>query len=116
MDEAYAELLDKTSGKPLSDALRQDLLSYYVDLDKPFATKQNSKAWQNLIRELDTLKATPATGIPAPAQSSPGTGRVKPLSSANSIQVERRPRDWDWPFSVKLTNPDITHCSPAGGG
>jgi hypothetical protein len=60
MDETYAELLDRTSGKPLSDALRQDLLSYYANLDKPFATKQNSKAWQNLIKELDTLKATPA--------------------------------------------------------
>jgi hypothetical protein len=74
MDETYAELLDKTSGKPISDTLRQDLLSYYADLDKPFATKQNSKAWRNLIKELDALKATPANGVPG--QSSPSTERV----------------------------------------
>jgi hypothetical protein len=55
-DETYAELLDKTSGKPISEALRRDLLSYYADLEKPFATKRNSKAWHDLIKELDTLQ------------------------------------------------------------
>ena len=64
-DRTYAELLNKTSGKPVSPALRADLLSYYADLDKPFATKQNPKAWQDLIKELDTLKSTPATDAPA---------------------------------------------------
>jgi len=58
-DESYAKLLDKTSGKPVSEALRRNLLSYYADLEKPFATKQNSKAWHVLIKELDTLKSTP---------------------------------------------------------
>jgi len=58
-DETYAKLLDKTSGKPVSEALRQNLLSYYADLDKPFATKRNSKAWRELIKELDTLKSIP---------------------------------------------------------
>ena len=52
-------MLHKTSGKPISEALRRDLLSYYADLDKPFATKRNSKAWHDLIKELDTLKLTP---------------------------------------------------------
>ena len=56
-DETYAKLLSKTTGKPVSDALRNDLLSYYADLEKPFATKRNSKAWQELINELDTLKS-----------------------------------------------------------
>lgn len=58
-DETYAKLVDKTSGKPVVDALRRDLLSYYADLEKPFATKRNSKAWHDLIKELDTLKSTP---------------------------------------------------------
>ena len=58
-DETYAKLLDKTSGKPIPEVLRQDLLSYYTDLEKPFATKQNSKAWDKLINELDTLKSMP---------------------------------------------------------
>ena len=62
-DETYAKLLGKTSGKPVSDALRTDLLSYYTDLEKPFATKRNSKAWHELIKELDTLKSTPTVGV-----------------------------------------------------
>jgi zinc dependent phospholipase C len=62
-DNTYAKLLNKTSGKPVSDALRQDLLFYYVDVTKPFATKRNSKAWHELIKQLDTLKSTPAVGI-----------------------------------------------------
>ena len=58
-DETYAELLKRTSGKPVSIALRHDLLAYYADLEKPFATKKNSKAWHELTKELDTLKSTP---------------------------------------------------------
>jgi hypothetical protein len=61
-DETYAKLLDKTSGNPISEALRRDLLSYYADLEKPFATKRDSKAWHNLTEELDTLKSTPSAG------------------------------------------------------
>jgi hypothetical protein len=57
-DETYAELLNKTTGEPISAALRTDLLSYYADLDKPFATKQKSKAWHQLVRELYILKST----------------------------------------------------------
>jgi hypothetical protein len=56
-------LLDKTSGKPVSDALRRDLLSYYADLQKPFATKRNPKAWHELIKELNTLKSTPVARV-----------------------------------------------------
>ena len=58
-DETYAKLLDRTSGKPASESLRRDLLYYYSDLERPFATKQNSKAWHKLIKELDALKSIP---------------------------------------------------------
>jgi hypothetical protein len=64
-DETYAKLLQKTSGKPVSSPLRQDFLSYYSDLEKPFATKRNTKAWQELVKELDTLKSVPVAGVPA---------------------------------------------------
>jgi hypothetical protein len=67
-DETYAKLLNKTSGKPVSDALRRDLLSYYADLERPFATKRNSKAWRELIKELDALKSTPVVGISLPTE------------------------------------------------
>ena len=45
-DETYANLLGKTSAKPISDALRRDMLAYYADLGKEFSTKKNPEAWQ----------------------------------------------------------------------
>jgi hypothetical protein len=68
-DDTYANLLNKTSGKPISDALRQDLLAYYADLERPFSTKRNAKAWHELIKELDTLKSTPAVGVSLPTEA-----------------------------------------------
>jgi hypothetical protein len=62
-DETYAKLLDKVSGKPISDALRIDILAFYADPGAPFATKKNLNAWQNVLRELDDLKAVPAAGV-----------------------------------------------------
>jgi len=62
-DQTYAKLLQKTSGKTITPALRQDLLSYYADLQKPFATKQNAKNWQDLIKELDALKSTAVVDV-----------------------------------------------------
>ena len=75
-DQTYAKLLRETSGKPISDALRRDILSFYADLEEPFATKRNSKAWQELIRELDTLKSTPAVGISHSTESNRWTAFV----------------------------------------
>jgi hypothetical protein len=60
-DETYAKLLKETSGKPVSDALRCDFLFYYGDLEKPFATKRNSRAWHELVKEVNILKSTPGT-------------------------------------------------------
>ena len=75
-DQTYAELLRKTSGKPVSDALRRDILSFYADLEEPFATKRNSKAWHELIRELDTLKSTPVVGTSLPTESTRRSAHV----------------------------------------
>jgi Zinc dependent phospholipase C len=58
-DDTYAKLLNETSNKPISDALRRDLLFYYADLQKPYATKRNSKAWHELIKELNILRSEP---------------------------------------------------------
>ena len=70
-DETYAKLLAKTNGKPVSDALRLDLLSYYADLEKPFATKRNSKAWHELINELNMLKSMPVNSVSSQSSSLP---------------------------------------------
>ena len=61
-DETYATLLGKTSGKPISDALRRDILAYYADLEKGFATKKDPEAWQKVLRQLDGLQAMPTAG------------------------------------------------------
>jgi hypothetical protein len=63
-DDTYAKLLKNTSGRPISNALRQEFLSYYADLEKPFATKRNSKAWQDVLKELNTLKSTSVAVTP----------------------------------------------------
>ncbi len=55
-DDTYAKLLAKVSGKPISDALRGDILAYYANREAPFATKKDPKAWQNVLDELGKLK------------------------------------------------------------
>ena len=59
-DETYAKLLDKTNGKPISQALRLNILAYYADPDKDFATKKNPDAWQKVLGQLRSLKARTA--------------------------------------------------------
>jgi hypothetical protein len=61
-DETYAKLLADVSGKPITDPLRSDILAFYSDLGAPFATKKNSKAWQEVLDELGKLKDSPAAG------------------------------------------------------
>jgi hypothetical protein len=95
-DKTYAQLLDKTNGKPVSDALRRDLLSFYANLEKPFATKRNSKAWHELILELNALKSTSVAGI-SPATESPSLG-VFFLQG--------------WPCKPKTTADDGTNSGP----
>ncbi len=60
-DDTYAELLKRLDRKPVSSSLRQDILSYYGDLEKHYATKKKSKEWHEVMRELEILKSTPAT-------------------------------------------------------
>jgi hypothetical protein len=57
-DKTYAKLLDKLNGKPMSSALRRNILDFYADLGKPIETKKNPKEWQNILRELEVLKTT----------------------------------------------------------
>jgi hypothetical protein len=62
-DETYAKLLDKVSGKLVSEALRTDILAYYSDLGAPFATKKSPQAWRNVLVELDEMKAFPTARV-----------------------------------------------------
>ncbi len=54
-DDAYAKQLAKVSGKPISDALRKDVLAYYANRAAPFATKKDPTAWHSVVDELGKL-------------------------------------------------------------
>jgi hypothetical protein len=41
----------------LTPAIRNELLSYYSDLEAPIATKKDKKKWWQLVGELQQLKA-----------------------------------------------------------
>ena len=58
--------MDKLKGKQVPSELRANILAFYSDLDAPFATKRDRKAWAKLLAELDTLKAEG----PVPRQTS----------------------------------------------
>jgi hypothetical protein len=64
VDTTYAKLMDKLSGKPISPELRANILSFYSNLDAPFADKSDAKSWQKILSELNLLKADqPAGGL-----------------------------------------------------
>jgi hypothetical protein len=56
-DIAYAKLLHKLDGHyvTLPQALRNDILAFYQDLDLPIATKSNPSEWTRLQDELGHL-------------------------------------------------------------
>jgi hypothetical protein len=60
VDKSYARLLDDVDGKPVSSALRRDILDFYSDLNKPFVTKKNPAQWHHVLRELDNLRVVSA--------------------------------------------------------
>ena len=55
-DKAYATLVDKLHDKPIAPELRANILGFYSDLDAPFATKGDRKAWAKLLKELAEIK------------------------------------------------------------
>src|SRR4029077_10445301 len=56
-DIAYAKLLHKLDGHyvTLPQALRNDILAFYQDLDLPIATKSDRSEWTRLQDELSRL-------------------------------------------------------------
>jgi hypothetical protein len=58
-DQTYANLLDrlqKNNFVSLSPELRAALLTYYADLNAPFAMKKNKKEWAKTVRNVYQLK------------------------------------------------------------
>ena len=60
-DRTYAKLLNKLAEQHFSNVtpkLRADILSFYKDTNAPIATKKDSKEWQKVLANLNSLKAT----------------------------------------------------------
>jgi zinc dependent phospholipase C len=58
-DRAYARLLKDLARKDFagaSPALRQNILSFYSDLNRPFETKRHKNDWKRVLANLDELK------------------------------------------------------------
>jgi hypothetical protein len=67
-DETYAELLSKLAGRDFKDVtpdLRQNILTFYGDLNAPIATKKDKKEWRDTLQSLNRLKATSAQALRA---------------------------------------------------
>jgi CRISPR/Cas system CSM-associated protein Csm2 small subunit len=70
-DKTFAQLIDdlttKKADATVTPELRETLLRYFADPNAPIAIKKNSKQWEKLQKELETLKQTPATPSIQPA-------------------------------------------------
>jgi zinc dependent phospholipase C len=58
-DRAYARLLRELARKNFADVppeLRNDVLSFYSDLSRPFETRRHKKDWKRLLENLNALK------------------------------------------------------------
>jgi Zinc dependent phospholipase C len=64
-DKAYAELVLKLAGRDgdANPKIRANILTYYRDLDLPFATKRDPKEWQKTVEAIDKLKGQTADAL-----------------------------------------------------
>ncbi len=63
-DDSYAKLLSQLADRKFDQttpALREDILRFYSDLAAAFHTKREKDDWQDVLKHLDQLKATPLT-------------------------------------------------------
>jgi hypothetical protein len=59
VDRTYSLLLEKLEGKPVPSDLRDDILSFYSNLDAPFDTKTDPEAWKKVLARIEALKSAP---------------------------------------------------------
>ena len=65
-DETYAKFLQKlakSNFEGITPEIRQNILSFYKDLNAPIATKKDKDDWQKTVRALDMLKASPTHAV-----------------------------------------------------
>jgi Zinc dependent phospholipase C len=72
-DKSYAELLDrlaKNHFQQVAPEIREAILTYYSNLNAPFATKKKKKDWARVLKELDELKTVTPSSASTPSDSS----------------------------------------------
>jgi len=77
-DHTYAELVDKLSENHfagISPELKAVILTYYSDLNAPFATKKDKKTWTALLVKIGELKTVSATACVPNASSCATAGQ-----------------------------------------
>ena len=66
-DDAYAKLVVKLADKPpavIDAALRNHVLAFFRDLERPFATKKDKKEWRATVEALNKLKSPSLASMP----------------------------------------------------
>ncbi len=61
-DKTYAKLLQRITAEPdrhVPFGIRRDLVAFYSDPGAPIVTKKNHHAWEQVQKELLTLKQMP---------------------------------------------------------
>ena len=61
-DSTYAKLLHLLAhqpNQPIPPGIKEDILSYYKDLELPFTTKKDPGAWKHVLADLETLRNMP---------------------------------------------------------
>jgi Zinc dependent phospholipase C len=77
-DEAHAQLLDKLAENKFANAtleVKTELLHFFAQPDAPYATRHNAKAWTKVQSQLQQLKSTMVTSVPADSVQGPMHGR-----------------------------------------
>jgi hypothetical protein len=62
-DEAYSKLAIKLAAKDIAQVdplIRDNILGYFRDLNRPFANREKPKEWTETLTALDKLRAAPA--------------------------------------------------------
>jgi hypothetical protein len=65
-DHAYAKLVENVHSRPVSDALRANILAFYANPDAPIATKRDAKNWAKVKRWLESVRDPAPADPPKP--------------------------------------------------
>jgi Zinc dependent phospholipase C len=68
-DATYASLLHKlvqTPSQPIPPGIKEDVQSYYSNLDLPITTKKDPDLWKQVLADLNTLAAMPTSTAQEP--------------------------------------------------